>query len=206
MVLGRVGILGGTFDPIHRGHIEIALRAKEEAGLQRVMFVPASQPRLKSGVPSATPQQRVEMVQLAVEGLAGFEVSGIELRRSGPTLTIDTLRELGAELGPDVELVFILGLDVLGRFDEWLEPDKVVELARLLAVSRPGYAGFDWAGFYSRNPYALGRVDCIDTTAVDISASELRGRLAAGLSVRGLLPETVERFISENGLYGINAG
>jgi nicotinate-nucleotide adenylyltransferase len=201
MVLGRVGILGGTFDPVHRGHLEIALRAKEDAGLQRVIFVPASQPRLKSGVPSATAQQRMEMVRLGVEGIDGFEVSDIELRRSGPTLTVETLREMRVELGPDVELVFILGLDVLVRFDEWLEPERVVELARLLAVSRPGYAGFDWAGFYARNPYACGRVECIDTTAIDVSASELRGRLAAGQSVRGLLPEPVERYISKHGLY-----
>ena len=143
----------------------------------------------------------MEMVRLGVEGIDGFEVSDIELRRSGPTLTVETLREMRVELGPDVELVFILGLDVLVRFNEWLEPERVVELARLLAVSRPGYAGFDWAGFYARNPYACGRVECIDTTAIDVSASELRGRLAAGQSVRGLLPEPVERYISKHGLY-----
>ena len=81
----------------------------------------------------------------------------------------------------------------------------MVRLSRLLAVNRPGYSAFDWNAFYARNPYAVGRVDCIDTTAIDVSASELRGRLAAGLSVRGLLPDVVEQYIRENGLYGKNA-
>ena len=205
MVLTRVGILGGTFDPVHRGHIEIALRAGEDAGLDKVLFVPAGQPRLKSGTPAASPEQRLDMVKLAIEGLEGLEVSDLELRRSGPTLTVETLRGMRAILGNDVELVFILGLDVLARFDEWLEPECVVQLARLLAVSRPGYSDFDWQEFYDRNPYARGRVDCIDTTAIDVSASELRTRLAGGLSVSGLLPEAVQEYIREHGLYNAAA-
>jgi nicotinate-nucleotide adenylyltransferase len=144
----------------------------------------------------------MEMLRLAVEDAPGFEVSGMELRRSGPTLTVETLWEIREECGPDTELVFILGLDVLGRFDQWVEPGRVVELARLLAVSRPGYAGFDWPSFYARNPYADGRVDCIESTDIDISASELRRRLSNGQAVSGLLPEAVERYIRENGLYG----
>ena len=206
MVLTRVGILGGTFDPVHRGHLEIARRARDEAGLERVIFIPAAQPRLKSGEPSASPEQRLSMLRLSLDGIAGdgiagFEVSDIELRRSGPTLTVETLRELRRELGEGVEIIFILGLDALGRFDQWVEPEGVVELARLLAVSRPGYSGFDWPSFYDRNPYAQGRVDCLDSTAIDVSASELRQRIAAGASVSGLLPDAVEQYIRDNGLY-----
>ena len=201
MVLTHVGILGGTFDPVHRGHLEIACRAMDEASLEQVIFIPASQPRLKSGEPAAPPEQRMEMLRLAVTGIAGFEVSDIELRRTGPTLTVETLRELRQGLGESVELSFILGLDVLDRFDQWVQPERVVELARLLAVSRPGYTGFDWPAFYARNPYAKGRVDCLDSTAIDVSASELRGRIAAGASVTGLLPPAVERYIRGNGLY-----
>ena len=202
MVLTRIGVLGGTFDPVHRGHVEIARRAMEEAALERVIFIPAAQPRLKSGEPSASPQQRLEMLRLAAEGVPGFEVSDVELRRSGPTLTVETLGELREGEEDGRELFFILGLDVLARFDQWVEPGRVVGLARLLAVSRPGYAGFDWPGFYARNPYALGRVDCIDSTTIDISASELRQRLASGASVSGLLPKAVERYIRQRGLYG----
>ena len=203
MVLTRIGILGGTFDPVHRGHLEIARVAMDEAALERVIFIPAGQPRLKSGDPSASPGQRLEMLRLAVSEIPGFDVSGMELRRSGPTLTVDTLRELREELGDGVELYFILGLDALLRFDQWVEPERVVELARLLAVSRPGYSGFDWPGFYSRNPYAEGRVDCLDSTAIDVSASELRTRIASGASVSGLLPAAVEQYIRDNGLYRV---
>ena len=201
MVLTRVGILGGTFDPVHRGHLEIARRAMDEAALERVIFIPAGQPRLKAGEPSASPQQRLEMLWLAVGDTPGFEVSDIELRRAGPTLTVETLRELQQQLGYGIELCFILGLDALARFDQWVQPEGVVELARLLAVSRPGYTGFDWPAFYARNPYAEGRVDCLDSTAIDVSASELRGRIAAGSSVSGLLPAAVEGYIRDNGLY-----
>ncbi len=203
MVLTRIGILGGTFDPVHRGHLEIARVAMDEAALERVIFIPAGQPRLKSGDPSASPEQRLEMLRLAVSEIPGFDVSGMELRRSGPTLTVETLRELREELGDGVELCFILGLDALLRFDQWVEPEGVAELARLLAVSRPGYSGFDWPEFYSRNPYAEGRVECLDSTAIDISASELRARIAAGASVSGLLPSAVEQYIRDNRLYRV---
>lgn len=203
MVLTRIGILGGTFDPVHRGHLEIARRAMDEAGLERVIFIPACQPRLKVGDPFASPEQRLEMLRLAVGDTPGFEVSDIELRRTGPTLTVETLGELREELGDGVELCFILGLDALLRFDQWVQPERVVELSRLLAVSRPGYSGFDWPAFYARNPYAQGRVDCLDSTAIDLSASELRARIAAGASVSGLLPTAVELYIRENGLYQV---
>lgn len=206
MVLRRIGILGGTFDPPHRGHLEIARLALDEAGLERVIFIPAAQPRLKSGEPRANPHQRWAMLRLAVGAAPGFEVSDAELRRAGPTLTVETLRELRRQWGQDGELCFILGLDVLSRFDQWVEPEEVTQLARLLAVSRPGYAGFDWPGFYARNPYAAGRVDCLNTAAIDISASELRRRLAAGMPVAGLLPAAVEGYIRERGLYRENGG
>ena len=104
MVLRRVGILGGTFDPVHRGHLEIARHAIDEAGLERVIFVPAGQPRLKSGQPSASAEQRLEMLRLAVEGNPGFGVSDIEIGKSGPTLTVETLAELSAALDDGVDM------------------------------------------------------------------------------------------------------
>ena len=206
MVLSRVGVLGGTFDPVHRGHLEIAGSAMNKASLDRVIFIPAAQPRLKPGEPSADQWQRLEMLRLAVADTSCFEVSDIEFHRPGPTLTVETLRELRENLRGNAELWFILGLDVLARFEQWVEPEGVVELARLLAVSRPGYSGFDWAGFYARNPYARGRVECLDSVAVDVSASELRRRIAAGAPVSGLLPAAVEQYIRDNGLYKEQAG
>ena len=187
---------------MHRGHLEIASRAREEAGLEKIVFIPAGQPRLKSAEPTASPEHRLEMLRLSIEGHPYYEVSEIEVRRSGPTRTVDTLEHLRGELGPASEIHFILGLDVLARFHEWVEPRRVVEMCRLLAVGRPGYTAFDWESFLVRNPYARGRVDCIESTAIDISASELRSRLASGSPVDGMLPEAVELYIRENALYG----
>ena len=203
MVLRRVGLLGGTFDPVHHGHIEVALQARAKAGLERVIFIPAGHPRLKSNEPSASPVQRLEMLSLAVGGVEGFEISDVEVHREGPTKTVETLRELRSGLEADEELVFILGMDVLRRFDEWVKPERVVELASILAVNRPGYMDFDWDRFYGENPYAEGRVECLDTTAIDVSASVLRGRLAGGESVAGLVPAAVMDYIREKGLYKV---
>lgn len=204
MVLTRVGILGGTFDPVHVGHLEIARRAREAAALDRVIFIPAGNPRLKSAEPSSGAGHRAEMLRLAVSDTPGFEVSDIEINRSGPTRTVDTLLELRENLGPGSELFFIMGLDVLARFDQWIEPERVVELARIIVVRRPGYSGFDWDAFYRLNPYARDRVDCIESAA-DVSASELRRRLSTGARTEGLLPPPVERYIYDNSLYGTGA-
>ena len=200
MVLRRIGILGGTFDPPHRGHLEIARLALDAAALEQVIFIPAAQPRLKSGAPQASPQQRLAMLQLAVNGAPNFAVSDLELRRPGPTLTVETLRQLRRQT-PNAALHFILGLDALARFDQWVEPQQITQLARLLAVSRPGHANFDWPAFYARNPHAAGRIDCLPHAAINLSASELRRLLAAGMPVEGLLPAAVEGYIRENGLY-----
>lgn len=200
MVLRRIGILGGTFDPPHRGHLEIARLALDAAALEQVIFIPAAQPRLKANEPRANPQQRLEMLQLAVNGAPNFAVSDLELRRPGPTLTVETLRQLHQQT-PNAELHFILGLDALAKFDQWVEPQRITQLTRLLAVSRPGYANFDWPAFYARNPHAAGRIDCLPHAAINLSASELRRLLAAGRPVTGLLPAAVEGYIRENGLY-----
>ena len=201
MVLKRTGILGGTFDPPHQGHLEIARQALEKADLERVIFIPAAQPRLKSAQPQANPQQRLEMLRLATDNAPAFEVSDVELRRPGPTLTVETLRQLRQQTANDTELYFILGLDVLTHFHQWIQPQEITQLARLLAVSRPGYAKFDWPSFYARNPHAAGRVECLTTPPIDLSASQLRRRLANGQPVANLIPPAVEQYIQENGLY-----
>lgn len=204
MVLKRTGILGGTFDPPHQGHLEIARQAQTQAGLDRVIFIPAAQPRLKSAQPHANPQHRLAMLRLATDNAPNFEVSDIELRRPGPTQTVATLRQLRQQTGHDTELYFILGLDVLSRFHQWIEPQEITQLARLIAVSRPGYAKFDWPKFYAQNPHAAGRIECLTTPPIDLSASQLRRRLANGQPIANLIPPAVEQYIQKNGLYQQN--
>jgi nicotinate-nucleotide adenylyltransferase len=197
----RVGILGGTFDPIHRGHLGIAERAMKEVGLAEVVFIPAGQPRLKREEPAASPRQRLEMVRLATAGNAGFRVSDIECHRPGPTYTVQTLQEVSTEYGCDAELYLVLGVDALERFDQWKEPDKVLDLCRLVVVSRPGYSSFDWEEFYARRPAMRSRTWVLTSTTFDLSATELRVRASHGLPLTGLLPEQVERYINTQRLY-----
>ena len=196
----RVGILGGTFDPVHSGHLMIAERALAELGLDQVLFVTAGSPRLKRQAPSAASEHRLEMVRLAVEHDGRFAVSDAEIHRHGPTYTVDTLEHVLREYGSGDELYFILGVDVLPRFHEWRNSERILELCRLVVVSRPGYSAFDWDDFYVRNPMARDRVTVV-SSAADISGTELRQRVAVELTLKGLVPEAVEEYILRHGLY-----
>ena len=205
----RIGVLGGTFDPVHSGHLAIAQRAMTEAALDTVLFIPAGSPRLKQQRPVASVQHRVEMVKLAIAGNPQFQVCEIEVARPGPTYTVDTLEELSEELsrkvGPEVappgELFFILGLDALTRLGEWKDPERILELCRLVVMMRPGYSRIDWPQFYARHPGAEQRLELVASIAVDISGTELRQRIESGMSLRGLVPEQVEEYIQAHGLY-----
>ena len=197
----RVGILGGTFDPVHSGHLMIAERALAELGLDLVLFVTAGSPRLKRQSPSAAAEHRLEMVRLAVEHDGRFAVSDAEIHRQGPTYTVDTLEHVFREYGSGAELYFILGVDVLPRFHEWRNSERILELCRLVVVSRPGYSAFDWDDFYVRNPMARDRITLVSSMAADISGTELRQRVAAELTLKGLVPEAVAEYIRRHGLY-----
>jgi nicotinate-nucleotide adenylyltransferase len=197
----NVGILGGTFDPVHLGHLSIAMAAMEQAALDQVLFIPARHPRLKQAEPTASVDQRMEMVRLAIEDNPKFRVCDIEADRPGPTYSVDTLVELSAMLGPSTELFFILGLDVLGQLDRWKDPERVVGLCRLLVLDRPGEQDFDWAGLYSRVPKAKGRVQTVTAPLVDVSGTELRRRASVGESLAGQVPNAVAAYISGQGLY-----
>ena len=197
----NVGILGGTFDPVHLGHLSIAVAAMDQAGLDRVLFIPAGHPRLRQAEPSASVEHRLEMVRLAVEDNPKFQACNIEAHRPGPTYSVDTLAELSAKLGSGTDLFFILGIDVLDQFDRWKDPEQVLTLCRLLVLDRPGERDFDWPGFYRRVPKAKGRVQTVTAPLVDVSATELRRRAAAGEPLDGQAPDAVAEYIHEQGLY-----
>ncbi len=197
----NIGILGGTFDPVHLGHLSIAGAAMDQADLERVLFIPAGRPRLKRAEPSASVGHRLEMVRLAIKDHTNFQVCDIEADRPGPTYTVDTLVELSAKLGPSTDLYFILGMDVLGQFDQWKDPEQVLGLCRLLALDRPGEQDFDWGGFYGRVPWAEGRVQVVTAPLVDVSATELRRQAGNGQRLTGQVPDRVAEYISEQGLY-----
>ena len=197
----NIGILGGTFDPVHLGHLSIASAALGQAALEKVLFIPAGQPRLKQSEPSASVDHRLEMVRLATLDIPNYQVCDIEANRPGPTYSVDTLVELSDKLGPTADLFFILGLDVLGQLDRWKEPERVLELCQLLVLDRPGEQGFDWTGFYSRIPEAKDRVQVVTAPLVDVSATDLRKRTTAGEPLEGQVPDAVAEYIRQQGLY-----
>lgn len=197
----NVGILGGTFDPVHAGHLSIANAAVDQAGLERVLFIPAGHPRLKQAEPAASIDQRLEMVRLATDGNPRFQVCDIESRRSGPTYSVETLVELSTKLDAGTELFFILGMDVLAQFHLWKDPERMLELCRLLALHRPGEQDFDWLGFYGRVPQAKGRVQIVAAPPMDVSATDLRRRVSMGEPLDGQAPDTVAEYIHRHGLY-----
>ena len=197
----NIGILGGTFDPVHLGHLSIASAALGQAALEKILFIPAGQPRLKQSEPSASVDHRLEMVRLATLDIPNYQVCDIEAHRPGPTYSVDTLVELSDKLGPTADLFFILGLDVLGQLDRWKEPERVLELCQLLVLDRPGEQGFDWTGFYSRIPEAKDRVQVVTAPLVDVSATDLRKRTTAGEPLEGQVPDAVAEYIRQQGLY-----
>ncbi len=194
----RLGVLGGTFDPIHAGHLAAASAAIDCAHLDRVIFVPAAQPPHRP-VAVAPARDRLAMCRLATTGDARFAVSDLELDRTGPSYTVDTLLEL-RRLHPDAELFLILGWDAASLFHTWHRPEHVRAIASIVIVGRPGSKAPQPADLKSAGLDGKGIVRCVgDTPAV--SASEIRRAVAAGESIAGLVPEAVERYITTHRLY-----
>ena len=197
----KIGVLGGTFDPIHNGHLGIADAACRELGLARVLFVPARDPWLKGRRDVVSSMHRVEMVKLAISGHPRYEISCVDLQREGPSYTVDTLSDLRSELDPSAELYFILGMDALEGLPDWREPYHIVQMCRLVVAKRPGVDAVDLRALEARLPGIAGRVVVIDNDLYDINSTGIRRCVAAGRSIDGLVPDAVARYIQENGLY-----
>jgi nicotinate-nucleotide adenylyltransferase len=195
----RIGVLGGTFDPIHLGHLIIAEEARDRLDLEEVCFVPARDPWMKAGQPLTSGHDRLSMARLAMEDNPFFRVSTLELERPGPSYTVDTLRELQEDYGPEAQLFFILGSDAFVRFDEWKDPEGILGLATLVVVDRPGATASTEA--IDQQVGNAGSVERVRGVHLEISAKDIRRRVAAGASIRYLVPEPVERYIYARGLY-----
>ena len=192
----RVGVLGGTFDPVHVGHLVVGADVRHALDLDVVLLVVAASPWQKTGTREITPAaDRLALVEAAVDGVEGLEASSIEIDRGGPTYTADTLAALGGE-GVGDDLFLIVGADVANLLDTWVRPDEVRARATLVVVGRPGSHA---------DPRSLRdagwRVEHVDVPALDVSSSDLRARLAAGRPVDGLVPPLAVREIEKRGLY-----
>ena len=197
----KVGVLGGTFDPVHIGHLIIAEAVQVQLRLEKVLFVPAGQPWLKLQHPITPVGYRVEMLRLAILPNLYFELSNVEVERSGPSYTIDTMVELRNRLGAQADLFFILGCDALAQFAEWKEPSKLIQLCRLAVVPRANLAFSALEDLERHIPGITDRVSYVATPIIDISSSQIRERVARGLSIRYLVPDKVEEYIAQRRLY-----
>jgi len=197
----NIGVLGGTFDPIHMGHLIIAEEVRARLNLAETLFVPAGQPRLKADNLISPAEHRVEMVRLAIADEPYFKLSTMEVERAGPTYTVDTMAELKGQIGAGDKLFFILGWDNLAQFPQWREPSRLVRMCRLVPVPRVGYPSPDFNSLEAAIPGLSQSVILLDTPQIEISSSEIRDRVARGLSIRHLVPEAVDRYIKQHKLY-----
>ena len=194
-----VGIMGGTFDPIHFGHLVAAEEARARFGLSPVIFVPNGQPPHKKDYPVTAPERRYEMVVLATASNPAFQASRIEIDRPGPSYAVDTLRALRSQLGSDTRFYFITGADAILEILTWRSPERLAESCQFIAVTRPGY---DLSRLQKAlSPNLLAPVHQLDVPGVHISSTDLRRRVASGGSLRYLTPHAVTRYIAAHRLY-----
>jgi nicotinate-nucleotide adenylyltransferase len=189
----RLGVFGGTFDPVHMVHLVLAEQCREQARLDRVLFVPAARPPHKRDVALSPFARRVEMLQLAVSGHPVFQISEIEKDRPGPSFTADTLRALRQQY-PDDELFLLIGSDSLRDLPTWYEPEQIAELATLLVVLRPSVP---LPGDLPK-PF---RAQTVEMPLLEISSRDLRQRVREGRTIRYFVPRAVECYIETHGLY-----
>lgn len=197
----KLGIMGGTFDPIHLGHLACAEQVREAFGLDAVVFMPAGDPWMKKGRRLASAPDRFAMVQAAVAGNPAFDVSALELNRVGSTYTVDTLDTLRAHYPANVQLYFIAGADALLRVGEWRDVAKISRLAHVVAVTRPGHGMDAVRQCCIEAGIAPERFSHLEATALDISSTDLREKVSAGRSIRYLVPEVVADYIAAHKLY-----
>ncbi|HEU4962675.1 MAG TPA: nicotinate-nucleotide adenylyltransferase [Bacilli bacterium] len=197
----RLGIFGGSFDPIHIGHLVAAQVALEEANLDRIVFIPAGQNPLKVGRAITAGAHRLKMVELAIRSHPQFAVSDWELHRPGPSYTVDTLEHICREY-PEAELFFLIGADNLKLLPKWKAVDRIVELATILAVTRPGFdLHLGAETVLALYPNLAERIRYIEIPGLDISSTWIRERLVKNRTVEHLLPAEVIGYSKENKLY-----
>lgn len=195
----RLGIMGGTFDPIHHGHLIVASELRAALDLDRVLLMPNARSPFKDDVSVSGPEDRLAMLRLAIDGIPWLDVSTIELERGGVSFTSDTLSELAAT-HPAARLVFLMGADALGDLPRWHRPDRIVSLAEIGVASRPGVTT-DIDVVVAALPAAEGRVTVVPTPLIAISATDIRRRIRDARPIAFHVPAAVERYIRTNRLY-----
>jgi len=197
--LTRVGVFGGTFDPIHIGHLIIASEMKYALDLDRILFVLAARPPHKTEQEITSDHHRMAMLQSALKGQPDFEASDIELNRSGVSYTADTLDELTRQ-NPSDQFVFLMGEDSLRDLPRWHDPKRILRLAEIGVAARPGVE-VDLSSIHAAIPRSKGRIHLVETPEIGISARDIRERVATGKPVAYQVPYPIEEYIRDHGLY-----
>lgn len=197
----RIGVLGGTFDPPHVGHLWLATLAADAMSLDRVLFMPASEPPHKRRKGMTRAAERLLMTRLAVAGNELFELTLVEIERPGPSYTIDSVTDLQRIYGDDATLFLIMAADSLGAIDTWREPDEILARVEWVVGPRPGTSLPDRSALEERFGGMAARIHLLTGPSLDVSSSEIRGRVADGHAIRYLVPRGVEELIIERGLY-----
>ena len=197
----NIGVLGGTFDPIHLGHLLIAEEARVRLGLSEVLLVPAGQPWLKVDRSITPATHRLEMVRRAIATNPYFKLCPLEVECSGPSYAVDTMMTLQRQLGSQASFFFILGCDTLAELPLWKEPDRLVQMCRLVAAPRLGLSALDLKSLEEAIPGLLDKVIQLDMPVIEISSSQIRERIAQGLSIRYLVPDEVGKYIIGQKIY-----
>ena len=199
----RIGILGGTFDPVHIGHLVLAEEALSKLKLDQIWFIPTGKPWLKESLEITDGFNRLEMVKIATKSNPRFVASSIEIDRSGPTYTIDTLRYLKDKLGTKTSIYFILGLDTLANFHRWNQPEEILDLCEFVVSNRPGFGNTKILDEQLERFESIGSITTLlNIPMLDISGTNLREMIRQGLSIKYRVPDGVEEYIYSNGLYG----
>lgn len=196
-----IGIFGGTFDPIHLGHLIVAEELRLKLGFAQILFVPTGQPCFKADSVITLAHHRVKMVELAIASNDYFTLSRVEVDRAGPSYSVDTITLLKHQFGESCRLSFLLGSDALFALPQWKEAARLVEMCQLITFTRPGSVSPHSIHLEGAIPGISTRITLVEVPQIAVSSSQIRFRVASGLPIRYQVPEAVERYISEHGLY-----
>lgn len=197
----RIGILGGTFDPVHHGHIMMAVRARDILKLEKVLLIPAGRPMAKGRLDITSARHRLAMLEIAIENVSGLEISRMEIDRPGSSYTVETIEELRKSGYENDDIWFIIGLDNLDQLKYWYQPERLIQLCRIAAVARPGYEKPAPDELEKSLPGLSSRVDYLEGMDEDISATGIRKKVVRGESIDDIISEAVVRYITEHNLY-----
>lgn len=202
--MGGVLLFGGSFNPVHIGHLIVARAVGEQLGADRVVLIPSAQPPHKHMAHLLEASHRLKMLRLAVRDDPCFEISDLEIQRTGPSYTLLTIQDYRQKLGKDTPLYWIIGADSLQELHTWYHVDELVRLCRVVTAMRPGFEQPDLSALgeiLSQEQIKQLKADVLPTPLIDISATDIRQRIAAGRSIRYLVPESVRKYIEDNGIY-----